>query len=160
MAGKVLMKEKMRTIDERESTKYNRERLCPQMSSDVFHCLSIEQYDRKFLVDICELATAIRVLSKSKKGADQLATVLSHKRAMLYFVQPSTRTFLSFQSACQILGMKTADVRDTNTSSEVKGESEADTVRTFSSYYDNGLAEDAVQTAFLNLTKKVYKIDD
>jgi aspartate carbamoyltransferase catalytic subunit len=106
------------------------------MVSDVFHCLSIEQYDRKFLDDICELATVIRVLSKSKKGADQLASLLNHKRAMLYFVQPSTRTFLSFQSACQILGMKTADVRDTNTSSEVKGESEADTVRTFSSYYD------------------------
>jgi len=106
------------------------------MSSDVFHCLKIEQFDRKFLDDICELATAIRLLSKSKKGADQLASLLSHKRAMLYFVQPSTRTFLSFQSACQILGMKTADVRDTNTSSEVKGESEADTVRTFSSYYD------------------------
>ena len=106
------------------------------MSSDVFHCLRIEQFDRKFLDDICELATAIRFLSKSKKGAVQLASLLSHKRAMLYFVQPSTRTFLSFQSACQILGMKTADVRDTNTSSEVKGESETDTVRTFSSYYD------------------------
>ncbi|MEW5920343.1 MAG: aspartate carbamoyltransferase [Bacillota bacterium] len=106
------------------------------MSAEVFHCLRIEQYDRKFLDDICELADAIRFLSKSKQGADQLASLLSHKRAMLYFVQPSTRTFLSFQSACQILGMKTADVRDTNTSSEVKGESEADTVRTFSSYYD------------------------
>lgn len=106
------------------------------MSSDVFHCLRIEQFDRKFLDDICELATVIRLLNKSKKGADQLASLLSHKRAMLYFVQPSTRTFLSFQSACQILGMKTADVRDTNTSSEIKGESEADTVRTFSSYYD------------------------
>lgn len=106
------------------------------MASGVFHCLRIEQYDRKFLDEICELATAIRVISKTKKGADELACLLSHKRAMLYFVQPSTRTFLSFQSACQILGMKTADVRDTNTSSEVKGESEADTVRTFSSYYD------------------------
>ncbi len=106
------------------------------MSSDVFHCLRIEQFDRQFLENISELATAIRLLTKNKKGADQLASLLSHKRAMLYFVQPSTRTFLSFQSACQILGMKTADVRDTNTSSEVKGESEADTVRTFSSYYD------------------------
>jgi len=55
---------------------------------------------------------------------------------MLYFVQPSTRTFLSFYSACQILGIKCAEVRDTKTSSEVKGESEEDTVRTFSSYFD------------------------
>lgn len=106
------------------------------MTSKVFHCLNTEQYDRKFLEDICELASAIRFVSKSKHGADQLSSLLSHKRAMLYFVQPSTRTFLSFQSACQILGMKTADVRDTHTSSEIKGESESDTVRTFSSYYD------------------------
>lgn len=106
------------------------------MSAKLFHCLHTEQYDRKFLEELCELASAIRILSKSKKGADKLASLLSHKRAMLYFVQPSTRTFLSFQSACQIMGMKTADVRDTNTSSEIKGESEADTVRTFSSYYD------------------------
>ena len=106
------------------------------MSAKVFHCLESEQFDRKFLDDICKLADVIRFLNKSKEGADRLASLLSHKRAMLYFVQPSTRTFLSFQSACQILGMKTADVRDTNTSSEVKGESESDTVRTFSSYYD------------------------
>jgi RNA polymerase sigma-70 factor, ECF subfamily len=30
----------------------------------------------------------------------------------------------------------------------------------FEILHDNGLAEDAVQAAFLNLTKKVYKIDD
>jgi len=106
------------------------------MSAEVFHCLAIEQFDRDFLMEICKLADVIRFLNKSKKGADKLATLLNHKRAMLYFVQPSTRTFLSFQSACQILGMKTADVRDPSTSSEVKGESESDTVRTFSSYYD------------------------
>ena len=106
------------------------------MSAQIFHCLEIEQFDRKFMDDICELADAIRLLSKSKEGSDKLSSILNHKRAMLYFVQPSTRTFLSFQSACQILGMKTADVRDTSTSSEVKGESESDTVRTFSSYYD------------------------
>jgi aspartate carbamoyltransferase catalytic subunit len=55
---------------------------------------------------------------------------------MLYFTQPSTRTFLSFYAACQILGLKTAEVRDASTSSEMKGESPEDTVRTFSSYVD------------------------
>lgn len=106
------------------------------MSDSIFHCLNVEQFDRKFLDEICRLANAIKFLSKDKKGADQLSTLLSNKRAMLYFVQPSTRTFLSFQTACQILGMKTADVRDTSISSEVKGESEKDSVRTFSSYFD------------------------
>jgi len=55
---------------------------------------------------------------------------------MLYFAQPSSRTYLSFNSACQILGLSTMDVRDTKTSSEVKGESPEDTIRTFSSYAD------------------------
>lgn len=67
---------------------------------------------------------------------EYLASTLNHKQAMLYFVQPSTRTFLSFYSACQVLGLKCAEVRDPKTSSEVKGESEEDTVRTFSSYVD------------------------
>jgi aspartate carbamoyltransferase catalytic subunit len=55
---------------------------------------------------------------------------------MLYFVQPSTRTFLSFMAACQILGMQCSEVRDTATSSEMKGERPEDSVRTFSSYVD------------------------
>ena len=55
---------------------------------------------------------------------------------MLYFVQPSTRTFVSFQSACYILGLKVSEIRSTSTSSEIKGESAEDTIRTFSSYAD------------------------
>jgi aspartate carbamoyltransferase catalytic subunit len=65
-----------------------------------------------------------------------LQGLLSEKRAMLYFTQPSTRTFLSFYAACQIVGLQAAEVRDTSTSSEIKGESPEDTVRTFSSYFD------------------------
>ena len=42
---------------------------------------------------------------------------------MLYFTQPSSRTFLSFENACHILGIKTSEIRDPNVSSEVKGES-------------------------------------
>jgi aspartate carbamoyltransferase catalytic subunit len=55
---------------------------------------------------------------------------------MLYFSQPSSRTFLSFLSACEIMGIATGEVRDTATSSEFKGESREDSVRTFSSYFD------------------------
>jgi len=75
-------------------------------------------------------------MTKTKKGSDYASSLLSHKRAMLYFVQPSTRTFLSFLNACHILGLKTSEIRDTSTSSEIKGESPEDTVRTFSSYVD------------------------
>ena len=40
---------------------------------------------------------------------------------MLYFTQPSTRTFLSFMAACQILGMTCNEVRDPSTSSRNEG---------------------------------------
>ena len=55
---------------------------------------------------------------------------------MLYFTQPSTRTFLSFAAACQIMGLPYNEVRDPKTSSEVKGESEDDAVQVFSQYFD------------------------
>ena len=55
---------------------------------------------------------------------------------MLYFAQPSSRTFLSFENACHLLGMKTSEIRDPNVSSEVKGESFDDSLRTFSTYTD------------------------
>ncbi len=100
------------------------------------HILSSAQFDRKFLDYICLLTDTIRRFDKSKEGLMYLKGLLSHKRAMLYFTQPSTRTFLSFQSACHILGMPTSEIRDSSTSSERKGESIEDSLQTFSSYVD------------------------
>ena len=76
------------------------------------------------------------MLSKSRAGQDFLINLLPHKRAMLYFTQPSTRTFLSFMAACQILGITCNEVRDPSTSSETKGETRFDSIRMFSSYFD------------------------
>jgi aspartate carbamoyltransferase catalytic subunit len=101
-----------------------------------YHVLTAQQFDRPMLERICDLATKTRMIGKTKGGIHFLQNLLSEKRAMLYFVQPSTRTFLSFSAACQIVGIEHAEVRDTITSSEVKGESPEDTVRTFSSYFD------------------------
>ena len=106
------------------------------MKIEALHCIDVQQFDHDFLEDICDLADKIREISRTKAGMEYLESILNHKRAMLYFVQPSTRTFLSFYSACQMLGIKCAEVRDPKTSSEIKGESEEDTVRTFSSYFD------------------------
>jgi aspartate carbamoyltransferase catalytic subunit len=102
----------------------------------LFDIIFAQQFDRKFLNFMCHLANQIRLLAKTKSGANKLSRLLSHKRAMLYFVQPSTRTFISFLNACYILGMKVSEIRGTSTSSEVKGESPEDTIRTFSSYVD------------------------
>ncbi|MBN2302705.1 MAG: aspartate carbamoyltransferase [Lentisphaerae bacterium] len=101
-----------------------------------FHVLIAEQFDRAQLDELSALATQIRFIAKSDDGMDFLRSLLRNKRVMLYFSQPSTRTFLSFRAACQILGMRIGDVRDSSTSSEFKGESHEDSVRTFSSYFD------------------------
>ena len=101
-----------------------------------FHTLTAQQFSREKLEELCTLATKIKRINKRRDGANFLKHLLSDKRAMLYFAQPSSRTYLSFNAACQILGLSTMDVRDGSTSSEVKGESSEDSVRTFSSYAD------------------------
>jgi aspartate carbamoyltransferase catalytic subunit len=100
------------------------------------HILSASQFERQDLDYIVQLTDTIRRFDKSKEGLLYLQSLLAHKRAILYFTQPSTRTFLSFQSASQILGIKTSEIRDPSTSSERKGESIEDSLRTFSSYVD------------------------
>ncbi|MEZ4742777.1 MAG: aspartate carbamoyltransferase [Bdellovibrionota bacterium] len=106
------------------------------MSKKPYHVLNSQQFDRRFLDYLFELTDTIRRYDKSKDGLLYLKSLLPHNRVMLYFTQPSTRTFLSFQSACYILGMQPSEIRDSSTSSERKGESIEDSLRTFSSYVD------------------------
>ncbi|MFH1018683.1 MAG: aspartate carbamoyltransferase [Pseudomonadota bacterium] len=103
---------------------------------ELFHVIDAMPFDRALLDELCELTTAVRTASRTKDGAKFLQGLLPDKRAMLYFTQPSTRTFLSFNNACQILGMGTSEIRDPTVSSEVKGETFEDSIRTFSSYVD------------------------
>lgn len=100
------------------------------------HVLKSSQFDRESLEYLFNLTEKIRKFNATKAGLMYLQSFLPHKRAMLFFNQPSTRTFLSFESACHILGLHTSEIRDTNTSSEKKGESIEDSIRTFSSYVD------------------------
>lgn len=67
-----------------------------------YHALMAQQYDRAMLDRLCELSTRIRRIAKTRSGMLFLQDLLREKRAMLYFAQPSTRTFLSFYAACQI----------------------------------------------------------
>lgn len=101
-----------------------------------YHVLVAQQFTRKRLEELGALATAIRRIAKKEDGMTFLRGQLHNQRAMLYFSQPSSRTFLSFCAACEILGMNIGEVRDTATSSEFKGETQEDSVRTFSSYFD------------------------
>lgn len=100
------------------------------------HVLRADQFDRGTLEYIYQLTNRIRQFDKNKEGLIYLKGLLNEKRAMLYFTQASTRTFLSFQSACYLLGIQTLEIRDPSISSERKGESMDDSIRTFSSYVD------------------------
>lgn len=95
-----------------------------------------QQLDRNLLESLFDLAEKIRALSQCREGRFFLRSLLADRRAMLYFAQPSTRTFLSFAAACHILGMGTSNVRDPSTSSEIKGETREDGLRIFSVYHD------------------------
>jgi len=99
-------------------------------------CINSQQYSLENLLNLCKLTDTIRNTASTSQGLKYLKTILSDKRAILYFKQSSTRTFLSFQNACHILGISTSEIRDTSTSSEVKGESELDAIKTFSQYID------------------------
>ena len=87
-------------------------------------CINSNQYNLENLLNLCNTTDKIKSMSQTKDGLKYLKTILSDKRAMLYFKQSSTRTFLSFQNACNILGISTSEIRDTSTSSETKGESD------------------------------------
>ncbi len=107
-----------------------------QQAERLQHLIFASQFTPSLLEELRQSADIIRKLSRSQTGANLLRRLLSHKRAMLYFTQPSTRTFLSFMAACQILGLTCNEVRDPKTSSEVKRESPLDSIRMFSSYFD------------------------
>jgi aspartate carbamoyltransferase catalytic subunit len=100
------------------------------------HLISASQLSPDLLSKLCHCADMIRRMARQREGNRRLRELLAHKRAMLYFTQPSTRTFLSFMAACQLLGITCNEVRDPKTSSEVKRESRMDSIRMFSSYFD------------------------
>lgn len=104
------------------------------------HVILASQFTRDLLEELCELADMVRELAGDAEGRRRLSGLLSHLQAMLYFTQPSTRTFLSFQAACNLLGIQHEDVRDSTVSSETsegaKRESRFDSIRMFGSYFD------------------------
>ena len=59
----------------------------------LLHVILSAQFDQKMLNKLIRTADRIRALAKSKEGSRFLNGLLSHKRALLYFTQPSTRTF-------------------------------------------------------------------
>ena len=100
------------------------------------HVMLSHQFSITLMEELFDIADHVKKMTRKPNGIEFLKSLLSHKKAMLYFTQPSTRTFLSFLTACQMVGMNTGEVRDPSLSSEYKGESQEDGVRVFSSYFD------------------------
>ena len=80
------------------------------MAGPLFHVIDTHAFDRPLLDELCALTTRVRGLAKTAEGALALQELGAQARAMLYFPQPSTRTFLSFYAACQLLGVQPAEV--------------------------------------------------
>jgi aspartate carbamoyltransferase catalytic subunit len=107
------------------------------LTGGLFHILFAQQFDRASLDLLCILAEQARKINKNKQeGVSFLKSLLSGAHALNLFSQPSSRTFLSFETAQETLGMSIRDIRDPSTSSETKGETLEDSIRTFSSYVD------------------------
>lgn len=102
----------------------------------IFHVILPQQFDRNYLDDLCDLTTKIKKIDATITGRRFLKSLLNDKEAILYFTQPSTRTYLSFNTACDKLGITHGGVRDAKMSSEMKGESPEDSVITASQYCD------------------------
>jgi len=110
------------------------EQECRDQHGRLKHIIRAEHFDLDFLRTICETADAARSVAKMEDKF--MKSLLTAKSVLNYFKQPSSRTFLSFSMAEAHLGMRREEVRDLKTSSEVKGESEKDSLRTASSYFD------------------------
>jgi aspartate carbamoyltransferase catalytic subunit len=98
--------------------------------------LFAEQFDRDQLDRYCRIADHARALHRRRDGQEALAELCRFRMALNFFVQPSSRTFMSFNTAQAWLGMNRMSVRDLAISSMSKGESLVDSVRTFISYVD------------------------
>ena len=99
------------------------------MSSDLRHFTSIRDIDSHELISIFEQADGFR---------EYTAAVRRHQDRVvgLLFYEPSTRTRLSFASACCRLGAQHIGFDSPDSSSVAKGESLVDTIRAVQRYCD------------------------
>lgn len=96
------------------------------------HVLSVDQFDREYLLALFDHATRIRSLSREGQRSRLAGAILA-----TLFYEPSTRTRLSFESAMVRLGGSVLSVENANeSSSATKGESIEDAARIIEGYAD------------------------
>ncbi|MCF7914911.1 MAG: aspartate carbamoyltransferase [Spirochaetaceae bacterium] len=94
--------------------------------------LSSAELSKQDFLDIMKVTEKMETLVKEEK----VSNLLSDKLVGVLFLEPSTRTRLSFEAAVQRLGAKAITVASAASSSAAKGESLADTAKTVDGYVD------------------------
>ena len=96
------------------------------------HIVSIEDLDKKSIMDILKRAKELLPVAKGNKKSK----VLDGKILATCFFEPSTRTKLSFESAMQRLGGSCIGFADPSATSHLKGETLTDAIRMVAGYSD------------------------
>ncbi len=94
--------------------------------------LTTEDLSREGILEIMKVSAQMEALAEKERVSDLMADRL----VAVIFLEPSTRTPLSFVTAVHRLGARPVIVADANSSSAAKGESLADTARTIEGYVD------------------------
>lgn len=94
--------------------------------------LTTEDLTKDEILEIMRVSAEMETLKKEKGVAD----LMSDKVIAVLFMEPSTRTRLSFEAAVQNLGARSIGVSDPKTSSAAKGETLVDMARTVAGYVD------------------------
>ena len=84
------------------------------------------------LVEVLEISAKMEGIVRNER----VSTLLQDKVVAVLFLEPSTRTRLSFETAVKRLGAKAITVSDAKTSSGTKGETLADMAKTVEGYVD------------------------
>ena len=96
------------------------------------HVVSIEDLDKKTILDIMKRAKQLLPIAKGKKKSK----ILDGKILATCFFEPSTRTRLSFESAMQRLGGTCIGFTEPSTTSHLKGETLSDAIKMVAGYSD------------------------
>jgi aspartate carbamoyltransferase catalytic subunit len=94
--------------------------------------LSTEELSREDIFQIMKVTARMEKLVRTKR----VAALLADRLVAVIFLEPSTRTRLSFETAILRLGARPVTVADPKSSSAAKGESLTDTARTVEGYVD------------------------
>ena len=94
--------------------------------------LSTEDLSREDIFQILKVTGRMEKLARTRR----VSPLLADRLVAVIFLEPSTRTRLSFETAILRLGARFVTVADPKSSSAAKGESLTDTARTVEGYVD------------------------